>query len=233
MGVEKKGFMTNFAVASASPRGRRVPWNLYVAVAIADALIVGLPLAMLGWTPDALLLGARYTARFSFLWFLMVFVSRPLATMWPGPATRWMLRRQRHLGLTFALAHFIHLGALAEFVRVSGRPANPVTVIVGGFGYVMLALMAATSNDASVRRLGANWKRIHRFGMYYLLFVFVATYLTRFTMRKAPEPLGIYVGLLTLAVCAVGIRVVAMRSRREAGGGAMLGRAMRRFWMAH
>jgi methionine sulfoxide reductase heme-binding subunit len=217
--------MTSFAASSASSRSRRIPWNLYVAVAIADGLIVGLPLAMLGWTPDALVLAARYTARFSFLWFLMVFVSRPLATLWPRPATRWMLRRQRHLGLAFALAHFIHLGALVEFVRVSGRPASPVTVIVGGFGYVVLALMTATSNDASVRMLGANWKRIHRFGMYYLLFVFVATYLSRFTMRKPPEPLGIYAGLLTLAACAVGIRVMAMRSRREARSRAMPERA--------
>ena len=210
--------MTTYAATSPSAQGRRIPWKLYVAVAIADGLIVGIPLAMLGWTASALILTARYTARFSFLWFLMVFVSRPLATIWPGPATRWMLRRQRHLGLTFAMAHFIHLGALAEFLRVSGGPANPVTVIVGGFGYFVLALMAATSNDASVRILGANWKRIHRFGMYYLLFVFVATYLTRFTVRKPPEPLGIYVLLLTLAVCAVGLRVAAMRSRRARGG---------------
>jgi methionine sulfoxide reductase heme-binding subunit len=200
---------------------REIPWNLYVAVAVADLLIIGLPLAMLGWTAGALLLGARYTARFSFLWFLMVYVSRPLATLWPGPATRWMLSRQRHLGLTFALAHFVHLGALVEYLLVSGGPANPVTVIFGGFGYVVLAMMVATSNDASVSLLGANWKRLQRFGMNYLLFVFVATYLRRFGMRKPPEPLYIYAGLLALAACAVALRIAATRSRREVGSNVM------------
>jgi len=200
---------------------RGIPWNLYVTVAVADLLIIGLPLAILGWTAGALVLAARYTARFSFLWFLMVYVSRPLATLRPMPITRWMLSRQRHLGLTFALAHFVHLGALVEYLRVSGGPANPVTVIFGGFGYAVLALMVATSNDASVRLLGANWKRLQRFGLNYLLFVFVATYLRRFGMRKPPEPLYIYAGLLALAACAVGLRAAATRSRREVGSNAM------------
>jgi methionine sulfoxide reductase heme-binding subunit len=206
-------------VLEADTRG--IPWNLYVAVTVVDVLIIGLPLTTLGWTAGALVLAARYTARFSFLWFLMLFVSRPLATLWPRPITQWMLSRQRHLGLSFALAHFVHLGALVEYLRVSGEPANPVTVIFGGLGYVVLAVMVATSNDASVHLLGANWRRLQRFGMYYLLFVFVATYLRRFGMRTPPEPLYIYAALLAFAACAVGLRVAAARSQREVGNNAM------------
>jgi methionine sulfoxide reductase heme-binding subunit len=206
------------AAAAASVRlssRRRIPGWLYVVVLVADGLILGLPLGVLGLTPGALQLAARYTARLSFLWFLMVFVTRPLAIRWPRPVTRWMLRRRRHLGLTFALAHTIHLAALSAFIIVSGRPANRVTVVVGGFGYVVLALMAATSNDTSVRLLGAKWKRLHTFGLYYLLFVFVATYLSRFTAPRPPEPLPIYAALLMLAAGAIGLRITVGRSIRS------------------
>jgi methionine sulfoxide reductase heme-binding subunit len=208
------GAMATAAVSVRLTSRRRMPGWLYVVVLLADGLIVGLPLGALGWTAGALQLAARYTARLSFLWFLMVFITRPLAILSPRPATRWMLRRRRHLGLTFALAHAIHLAALLAFIVVSGRPANRVTVIVGGLGYVVLALMAATSNDTSARLLGANWKRLHTFGLYYLLFVFVATYLSRFASPRPPEPLPIYVALLTLAACAVGLRIAAGRSIR-------------------
>jgi DMSO/TMAO reductase YedYZ heme-binding membrane subunit len=38
--------------------------------------------------------------------------------------------------------------------------------VLGGIGYVLIAMMAITSNNWSVRALGRNWKRLHTFGIY-------------------------------------------------------------------
>ena len=44
------------------------------------------------------------------------------------------------------------------------------SVAVAGFGYVVTALLALTSNDYSVTRLGpAKWKHLHTVGILILL----------------------------------------------------------------
>jgi hypothetical protein len=50
------------------------------------------------------------------------------------------------------------------------------SVAVAGFGYVVTGLLAATSNDYSVRRLGhPKWKQLHTVGVSILmLYFFVA-----------------------------------------------------------
>ena len=90
-----------------------------------------------------------------------------------------MLRRRRALGLSFATAHTIHLGALITFNRLAGEVPSAVTLVAGGGAYLMMFAMAATSNDASVRRLGRNWVRLHKLGIYWLWFIFTFSYAGR------------------------------------------------------
>ena len=76
---------------------------------------------------------------------------------------------------------------------------SPSTVYGGGVGYLLLAAMAATSNDASQRALGANWRRLHTVGIYALWIIFAASYLP----VVAASPLSAVLGTALLATLAL------------------------------
>jgi DMSO/TMAO reductase YedYZ heme-binding membrane subunit len=84
------------------------------------------------------------------------------------------------------------------------------TIVVGGIGYLFVALMAATSNDASVAWLGARrWKALHTVGAYWLWQVFLLTYALSIPRDSwHVVPVAILLG-------AWGLRLAA-RSRRPA-----------------
>ena len=126
---------------------------------------------------EAWQLWARYTARLSFFLFLAVYLASPLYQLAQNKATHWLRVNRRNAGISFGIAHIIHLGALIMFLILSGRPTGLETLIVGGGAYVAMFAMLATSTDGAIRRLGAqNWRRLHKFGVHYLAFVFAVTY---------------------------------------------------------
>jgi DMSO/TMAO reductase YedYZ heme-binding membrane subunit len=188
-----------------APAPRRVATARLAAIGtIAGALVALLTLAIAGIGPEGLRLAARYTARVSFPLFLVVYCTSPLHRLAAGPTTRWLLRERRGLGLAFAGAHFVHLAALVSFFAVSGETPPPTTVIFGGFGYLLIAAMAITSNDASVRRLGAQrWRRLHAVGLHYVWFIFILTH----AMRVSRPQSGINAGLLAVGLGALAIRI--------------------------
>ena len=149
------------------------------------ALLLGGGAVAAGWlagaTPaEQALLAARWTARAALPLFLIAYLAGSLVRLWPSAPTRALVQRRRQWGLGFALAHSIHLGALAYNVLVFA-PRSWETLVAGGFAYVMIYVMAATSNDASVRLLGPWWKRIHIFGLHYTWLIFTLSYAGRFT----------------------------------------------------
>lgn len=143
--------------------------------------MVGALLASAGWTESGLRLAIRWTARTSVALFLGAFLASTLRMLRPGPATTWLLQNRRYVGLGFAVSHLLHLLAIIGLHRVAPEAFAHVpwvTLIIGGFGFVMVAIMAGTSSDAAVRWLGTRrWSNLHRFGLYYLWTVFTVTYL--------------------------------------------------------
>lgn len=162
--------------------GRRVSTPTIIAVStLAAAAIAALGFMLEGgWTADGAAAAARLTARFSFFWFITAWSASALAKLWPGGWRGVLLRRRRAVGLGFAAAHFVHLGALLIAVLVFATPRSLTTIYGGGFGYVMVALMALTSNDWSVRTLGPrNWKLLHTIGGIVIAAIFFTSYLGR------------------------------------------------------
>jgi DMSO/TMAO reductase YedYZ heme-binding membrane subunit len=190
----------------------------YAAVAATGGLLTAWNLGVVGGH-EGLQLLARHTARVSFVTFLVVFCAGPLAVLVRTPATLWAVRNRRHLGLAFALAHFIHLGALVSFFAWTPATPAPIAIAFGGFGYVVVTAMALTSNDRAVRLLGRGWKRLHGFGVWYLWFIFTQSYAMRLAATSgdeaaAPSDTIVYVVLLALALAALGLRVArALRAR--------------------
>lgn len=161
---------------------RRVSTRAIItASALVAAAIVALGYGLEGgWSQDGALAAARLTARFSFLWFITAWSASALAKLWPGGWRTVLLRRRRAMGLGFAAAHFVHLGALLVAVLVFASPRSLTTIYGGGAGYVFVALMALTSNDWSVRTLGPrNWKLLHTVGGIVIAAIFFVSYLGR------------------------------------------------------
>lgn len=159
---------------------------------------------------------ARYTGRAGFLWFAFVFSISPWARLAPGDLPRAAMRARRGLGLAFGYHHFVHLAALLAYLGVSGRELDLGRAAGGMAGYAAIALMMATSSDAAVRCLGpANWRRVHRAGLWYLWIVFLLTYLPRL-LGKLPDdggnPLRFALPVALLAAMA-GLRAAAAATR--------------------
>ena len=151
-------------------------------------------------------LATRYTARVGFPLLILAYVARPLHQLAPSGLTKWALARRRWIGLGFAISHTIHLAALTTAFRLAGEMPPTVTLVGGGFAYVLLYAMALTSSDATQRAMGRWWKRLHRFGIHYLWLIFAQSYLGRVF-----DPELMWVGVIfgSIAFAAAGVRFAA------------------------
>jgi DMSO/TMAO reductase YedYZ heme-binding membrane subunit len=172
--------------------------GIAIAVLIIAAAVVSTGPGLEGWRN-----ATHLTARLSALLFLVVFVSGALARLAPGAATRTLLRERRGVGLGFAGAHFVHLGAVVTYLSMGGSMPPIFVPVLGGFGYVLIALMAMTSNDWSVRVLGRNWKRLHMFGVSFLWLAFAFNYAGPLARPGLHDPVYYLMSALFLSALAV------------------------------
>src|SRR5690242_17280836 len=120
----------------------------------------------------------RFTARTSFVLFSLAFSAAALNWLWPGAWSRWQLANRRYLGLSFAASHAVHAAAIAGFATLDPvqfhATTGPGMYVLGGLAYVFIALMTATSFDASAAWLGPRlWRRLHWLGSYYICISFL------------------------------------------------------------
>jgi methionine sulfoxide reductase heme-binding subunit len=167
-----------------------------------------------GSTPvESWLLAARWTARVGFPIFILAYAASSLAKLWPSNLTRGLWQGRRWWGLGFAASHTVHLYALVTYLDLSGE-GRPLGVLIGGGGaYVMLYLMAATSNDAAMRTLGKNWKRLHTLGIHWLWFVFAFSYFGRVAEGREMPYAAI---TFAIAWVALGLRIAVWIKGRRA-----------------
>lgn len=155
----------------------------------------------------------RITAASSMLLFSLAFSASSLAHLLPNDHWRGVLQARRRLGLSFALSHTVHLIAIISLVEmVHGGDYSQLGDISGGSViYVFIFAMAATSNDASVKLLGAkNWKRLHKVGAYLIWIGLFTTYLGLATESGAVH----YWLFFTLGVALLLVRAWAFWDKR-------------------
>jgi methionine sulfoxide reductase heme-binding subunit len=157
-------------------------------------------------------LAARWTARVGFPIFTLTYAASSLAKLWPGELTRSLWRNRRWWGLGFAASHTVHLYALVTYNRMAGHDTSTQTLIGGGGAYAILYVMALTSNEAAMRALGRNWKRLHTLGIHSLWFIFAFSYFGRIAEGREMPYAGI---AFAVALAALGLRVaVWVKGRR-------------------
>lgn len=196
-------------MAKAKPTGRII---LAASIGAFAAAATGLWLEG-GPGADGFQAAARLTARWSFLWFIVVWSASALARLWPGGWRSWLLFNRRGFGLAFASAHLIHAGFFLTAILGFGVETSLKTIIGGGLGYVFVILLAITSNDYWVRALTPRgWKLLHTIGVNYIAIIFLVSYLGRL---ETNPPLA-YATLSALAL-AFALRIAAwLKARRPA-----------------
>lgn len=156
-------------------------WPIVGWATLVVGAIAGIILTVVGTDEAGLRMGIRATARTSVVLFSLAFAASALHRRWPMPATTWLLRNRRQLGVSFAVSHGIHLlliVALAGFTWAGLLANTPtVTLIFGGAAYVFIALMTLTSFDATAAWLGPRaWKRLHTVGGYFVWVIFAQNF---------------------------------------------------------
>ena len=196
--------------AAPRPRGAFEGPRLVAWAAGALALLVAALVARGGTDEAGLRPLVRWTARFGLAFFLAAYCASSLRRLWPTPASAWLLRNRRWLGLSFATAQAVHLLAIGLLARRLG-PAfetQPVSLAGGALGYAFTAALAATSSDRAVAWLGAaRWKLLHRLGIHWLWIVYAVTEIP--AARKS----SLQLLLAALVVGAALLRLAAWRSR--------------------
>lgn len=169
-------------------------------------------LAIGGLDSDGYRLVIRVTARTSLALFLGAFVASAVLARWPGAVSRWLVRNRRAFALGFVMSHALHLLAIVTFARTDWEAfwslSSTGAIVAGSIAYVVIGLLAATSFDAMVRWLGAaQWKRLHRFGLWFIWLFFV------FTNGKRIPSSAWYAVPLALLLGAMIFRLTSTRSR--------------------
>lgn len=135
-------------------------------------------LVLYGFGEDGVRLAIRATARTTLAVFVVVFCASAIRRRWPGPATHWLMRNRRYLGLSAAVSHGYHLVFIGVLYGMGAGGDTPLTTVIGGaWGFVLLFALAATSNDASQRRLRGRWRQLHLLGVWTVWIIFAVSYL--------------------------------------------------------
>jgi DMSO/TMAO reductase YedYZ heme-binding membrane subunit len=183
------------------------PTGRIILIASLGALIaaaIGIWLAGGAFDRDGFLGAARLTARWSFVCFMLVWSASALARLWAGGWRSAVLYNRRGLGLGFAAAHMIHAGFFITAIALMGARSSATTIFGGGLGYVFVILLALTSHDYWVKRLGKAWKLLHQIGVTYIAFIFAFTYYGSLDTKP-----GVAVATLSTMALVLALRVTA------------------------
>ncbi len=168
--------------------------------------------AYYGWTETANREIIRWSARVSFVCFCLAFAANGLHQVAKNSLSFWVLMNRKHLGISFAISHYIHLAALGILQYVFHPVftlADDTSLLAGGMAYLFMTLMFLTSFERFASYLTKQqWKWLHVIGGSWIWIVFMSTYFK----RALTEPLHwIYIAILLVVL---GLRVNRIRINR-------------------
>lgn len=177
---------------------QRAKWGL-MALGMLPFLrmVVGLPLGWLGVNPIEFV--TRSTGTWSIVSLVVTLAITPLRRWMALP---WLLRLRRTAGLItffYASLHFVTYLWLDRFFDL-GDVFNDILkrpfIAVGFAAFLLLIPLAVTSNNASIKRLGARrWQRLHQ-----LVYVIAALAVIHFVWLARRNPVEPYVYAAIFAV---------------------------------
>jgi sulfoxide reductase heme-binding subunit YedZ len=115
-----------------------------------------------------------------------------------------LLRRMTGIGaFSYAALHFILYIADSKYnlVFATSEIVHRIYLMIGFTALVGLCLLAATSTDAALRRLGARWKQLHRF-VYGIAALGLLHYFmqSKIDVSQATMWAGLFIGLMVYRI---------------------------------
>jgi sulfoxide reductase heme-binding subunit YedZ len=141
----------------------------------------------------------------------------PLGLMFPSAAwPRWLARRRRYVGVAafgYSLAHAaVYLARQADLSAVVDDAAE-LGMAAGWIAFLVMLVLAATSNDVSVRVLKRGWRYLHRAVYAAAVLTLAHWVLTAFDPLSGAIHLGV---LAAIEATRLGLRY-ANRRRASVG----------------
>jgi methionine sulfoxide reductase heme-binding subunit len=145
-------------------------WRLFWFLAILASAAIGLGLHSADFSTargtESMILHSVFCA---LPIFVVAFIASSLVALWPSRGTRWILANRRYVGLAFALAMAWHFSFVAYYFIKFGNPLSVRDLALDLIGLCLLTAMTLTSFRPFARRLRpANWRRLHKSGIYTL-----------------------------------------------------------------
>ena len=164
-------------------------------------------------TSTALEFQTIYSARIAFVYFLIAYGIGVIYKIFKVSFVRFLRSERRYIGLGFCLAHTIHLISLIYYLIFIDFFPGWLLIIFGGLGYFLMYVMAVTSHDRIVEKLGLHlWKKIHSFGINYLAIIFAYVYLIRILSKEMIMVSSLFLLLIvSLMISRVGKNLLAKK----------------------
>jgi methionine sulfoxide reductase heme-binding subunit len=174
------------------------------------AMAIATMCAALGFATHDVHAVIRWTARTSFTLFALAYVARPATTLWPRPATKWLLRERKWIGDGFAVSQLAHMTAILASASSPFAASVDAATVVGAISFLLVFAMAITSIDRIRKAMSKRaWNGLHRTGIHLAWVVFTTTYVGRLAVSA--------VWAIPVAVLAIitGVRVAAWLRQRS------------------
>jgi hypothetical protein len=163
---------------------------------------------------SALRLALHVTARLTFAFFVCAFTGNALRDFWPGKLSLWLSRNRDWFLVAVATSHTFHLAAIIAFFQVVGwSRLRLVTLLGGGFVYLMIYALAATA-ITRLRRHGngfiAGSPRLEAAAMYLIWLIFALAFVPRMV---SGWPVYSILAVATLAALVIRIACLVRHKR--------------------
>lgn len=125
------------------------------------------------------------------------------------------IRLRRMLGLFVFFYAFLHVATYLwldydfSYDGIVSDVIKHPRILVGFIAFILLIPLAATSNNASIRRLGTGWVKLH--SLVYLVAMLAVTHFWMLVKRDIREPLIFAMVLFLLLAVRVFFRFLAMQ----------------------
>ena len=189
-------------------------WNIISLTAILLLLLCISIFTTSGISEDSIRNLIRSSAKSSLFLFLLAFSASSLYLLYKNNFSKWMIQNRRYLGLSFALSHFVHLGAIFALGILYPHPfldeLSLTTYIGGSIAYAYILAMSITSFMPVRKKMKpAHWKFLHVTGSYFFWIVFAQSYIP-----KAPHDF-IYIPFALLLLIVLLLRIQRFRTTRK------------------
>lgn len=144
---------------------RRIANNIYVFWALLAVPAIPMIAAYLR-DPAAAFDLIHPSGEFSVRLMILAMAVSPLRELFGSRKwTRWLLKRRRSMGVAafgYGLLHLVFYLIDMEYWDQIVKDAMIFSIWTGYIAFAIFLAMAVTSNDAAMRILRANWKRLQR-----------------------------------------------------------------------